>query len=339
MNEQMIRRELSASTGFSDNRLNRRADLRDNVEAVAALAKRPDALTVLLTGDIPVLSRARAIGAHPDTELGGWQVEQAAPPGGTLGAWFDLASAAAIAPLGEQVFLGEDDYGAPRFGTAIDRQFAEKLKDDPRLQVLDLRSIAFQKLLPTADLGPLGEAKAMLDWHARHRFCAQCGTATQLASSGWKRECTSCTAQHFPRTDPVVIMLVVRGDKCLLARQARFVAGSYSCIAGFVEPGETFENAVRRETWEEAGLRCGKVRYLACQPWPFPSSLMIGCIAEALDDTITLDRTELEDGRWFSRDETITMLERRHEGQLVTPPGLAIANTLMRAWAYDGEMP
>ena len=134
-------------------------------------------------------------------------------------------------------------------------------------------------------------------------------------------------------------MLVVRGDKCLLARQARFVAGSYSCIAGFVEPGETFENAVRRETWEEAGLRCGKVRYLACQPWPFPSSLMIGCIAEALDDTIILDKTELEDGRWFSREETISMIERRHEGQLVTPPGLAIANTLMRAWAYGGETP
>jgi NAD+ diphosphatase len=339
MTEQMIRSELSASTGFSDNRLNRRADLRDNPQAVAALAKRPDALTVLLAGDVPVLLRPGAANISPGTAARDWQVARPTPQGELLGAWFDLATAAAIAPARDQIFLGEDEAGAPRFGTAIDKMLAETLKDDPRFQVIDLRSIAFQKLLPTSDLGPLGEAKAMLDWHSRHRFCAQCGGATAAGSSGWKRECPSCTAQHFPRTDPVVIMLVVRGDKCLLARQARFVAGSYSCIAGFVEPGETFENAVRRETWEEAGLRCGKVRYLACQPWPFPSSLMIGCIAESLDDTITLDKTELEDGRWFSREETVSMIERRHEGQLVTPPGLAIANTLMRAWAYDGALP
>lgn len=339
MNEQTIRRELSASTGFSDNRLNRRADLRDDAEAVAALARQPDALTLLLAGDVPVLRRPAGLDRQPEAPAADWQVAGPARADTGLKAWFELADIAAIAPVREQVFLGQDETGAPCFGTAIDRDCAETLKEDPRFQVLDLRSIAFQKLLPTFDLGPLGEAKAMLDWHARHRFCAQCGVATRLASAGWKRECPSCATQHFPRTDPVVIMLVVRGDRCLLARQARFVAGSYSCIAGFVEPGETFENAVRRETWEEAGLRCGKVRYLACQPWPFPSSLMIGCIAEALDETITLDRTELEDGRWFSREETIAMIERRHEGQLITPPGLAIANTLMRAWAYDGLSP
>lgn len=339
MNEQMIRSELSASTGFADNRLNRRADLRENPEAVAALAQRPDALTILLAGDIPVLARGGAAALSPGTVAQDWQDSHPARQDDTLDAWFDLATAAAIAPLRDQVFLGENEDGAPRFATAIDKDLAETLKHDPRLQLIDLRSIAFQKLLPSYDLGPLGEAKAILDWHARHRFCAQCGAATTPGSSGWKRECPSCQAQHFPRTDPVVIMLVVRGDKCLLARQARFVAGSYSCIAGFVEPGETFENAVRRETWEEAGLRCGKVRYLASQPWPFPSSLMIGCIAESLDDTITLDKTELEDGRWFSREETISMIERRHEGQFITPPGLAIANTLMRAWAYDGETP
>ena len=149
MTEQMIRRELSASTGFSDNRLNRRADLRNNPEAVAALAKRPDAQTVLLAGDIPVLLRT----GGPDTPPGGttqeWQVTPPTLQGETLGAWFDLATAAAIAPALEQVFLGEDETGAPRFGTAIDKTYAETLKDDPRFHIIDLRSIAFQKLLPS----------------------------------------------------------------------------------------------------------------------------------------------------------------------------------------------
>ena len=142
---------------------------------------------------------------------------------------------------------------------------------------------------------------------------------------------------HFPRTDPVVIMLVTRGDACLLARQARFAPGMYSCIAGFVEPGETLEDAVRRESWEEAGLRVGNVRYLASQPWPFPSSIMMGCIAEALGDEITLDMTELEEGRWFPREEVLQMLEGKHPDGLACPQHIAIANTLVRAWALEGE--
>jgi NAD+ diphosphatase len=317
MTEQMIRSELSATTGYADNPLDRRADLRDTPDAVTMLMARPDARTAIVAGDTPILRRI----------------------GDRLTIWFDMADAAALAPVRERIFMGLDRGGEPCFGSLIDKGLTEALTLEPGLHVLDLRSIGMQKLVPTYELGPLGEAKAMLDWHARHRFCAQCGAPTTLGSSGWKRECTACPAQHFPRTDPVVIMLVVRGDKCFLARQARFPVGSYSCIAGFVEPGETFEDAVRRETWEEAGLRSGKVRYLACQPWPFPSSLMIGCIAEALGDTITLDKTELEDGRWFSREEAISMIERRHEGQIYTPPSLAIANTLLKAWIYGGETP
>ncbi len=177
----------------------------------------------------------------------------------------------------------------------------------------------------------------MLDWHARHRFCAQCGGQTVAGTSGWRRECTVCGALHFPRTDPVVIMLVTRGDSCLLARQARFAPGMYSCIAGFVEPGETLEDAVRRESWEEAGLRVGTVRYIASQPWPFPSSIMVGCIAESLGDEITLDMTELEAGRWFPREEVLQMLEGRHPEGLACPQHIAIANTLVRAWALEGE--
>ena len=177
----------------------------------------------------------------------------------------------------------------------------------------------------------------MTDWHARHRFCANCGQPTRAASGGWKRECDGCGAQHFPRTDPVTIMLVVRhdpalGDVCLMARQSRFPPGMYSCIAGFVEPGESFEDAVRRETLEETGLVVGSVRYLACQPWPFPSSLMIGCIAESLTSAITLDETELEAGRWFTRAEAELMLEGRHPEGFTPPVHIAIANTLLRAW-------
>lgn len=313
----MIRNELSATTGFADNRLDRRADLRDDPAAVSSLLSHPGARTVIVAGEIPVLKKS----------------------GDLLGVWFDLGETDRLAPLLDRIFLGVDADGSPRFGTLIDKTETERLALNSDLHITDLRSIAVQKLVPSDELGPLGGAKAMLDWHVRHRFCAQCGAPTKAGSSGWKRECPACTAQHFPRTDPVVIMLVVRGENCFLARQARFPQGNYSCIAGFLEPGETFEDAVRRETWEEAGLRTGKVRYMASQPWPFPSSLMIGCLAEALGDTITLDRTELEDGRWFSRDEALSLLDRRHEGGLYTPPGHAIANTLLTAWARRGEKP
>jgi NAD+ diphosphatase len=141
-----------------------------------------------------------------------------------------------------------------------------------------------------------------------------------------------CGTHHFPRTDPVSIMLVARGDECLLGRQRRFPAGSYSCLAGFVSPGETLEDSVRREVLEEAGIAVGRVSYALSQPWPFPSSLMIGCVAEALTREITLDEEELEDARWFGRDEVASMLDRRHPTGLITPPPMAIAHHLLRLW-------
>jgi NAD+ diphosphatase len=185
-------------------------------------------------------------------------------------------------------------------------------------------------------LPPLAEAKAMLHWHARHRFCANCGAATNVVCGGWKRECPACATEHFPRTDPVVIMLTVAGDRCLLGRSGRFAKAMYSCLAGFVEPGETIEEAVRRETLEETGIRCGRVAYFRSQPWPFPMSLMIGCHAEALSTDIVVDRTELEDARWFTREEAALMLMRRHPDGLGTPPPVAIAHHIIRAWV-EGE--
>jgi len=234
----------------------------------------------------------------------------------------------------EQVFLGTLE-GRPVLATLAGPDAAHAFNDEAIYKVLDLRAIAIQGIVSAEELGILATAKALLHWHAYHRFCSQCGTPTSLSCAGFRRDCGACGAQHFPRTDPVAIMLVARGDRCLLGRQSRFPPGMYSCLAGFIEPGETIEDAVRRETYEEAGVRVGAVRYLASQPWPFPSSIMIGCIAEALDDGLTLDRTELEDGRWFSRDEARLMLEHRHPDGLFTPLPFAIANGLIRSFV-DG---
>ena len=199
-----------------------------------------------------------------------------------------------------------------------------------------LTAVAVQGLVEPDHLAPLAEAKAMLAWHARHRFCANCGVPTNVSQAGWKRECPACKVEHFPRTDPVVIMLAVDGDRCLLGRAGRFVNNMWSCLAGFIEPGESFEEAARRETLEEAGIVCGEVKYFRSQPWPFPMSLMIGCHAEALSRDIVVDRTELEDARWFSKDECAAMLKRNHPDGLTMPPPVAIAHHIVRAWVEDG---
>jgi NAD+ diphosphatase len=251
---------------------------------------------------------------------------------------FTPDEAAALAPRTETVFLGLLD-GAARFGTGIAPTSAETLKARNDLVVIDLRSIAIQGLVASEHLPPLAEAKAMLHWHARHRFCSNCGAATDLVDGGWKRVCPACKGEHFPRTDPVVIMLAVRGDKGLLGRSGRFGATMWSCLAGFVEPGESVEDAVRRETLEEAGIRCGRVKYLFTQPWPFPMSLMIGCHAEALNDDITMDANELVGARWFSKDELAAMLMRKHREGLTTPPPVAIAHHIIREWVEsDGAV-
>src|SRR6185295_16439750 len=163
----------------------------------------------------------------------------------------------------------------------------------------DARSAA--ALLPLNQIAIMGQAKALIDWHARHRFCAQCGAPSALADGGYRRVCTVCSTEHFPRTDPAVIMLVTAGENCLLCRNKKFAGGHYSTLAGFVEPGETIEEAVTREVLEEVNIVIGRVRYFASQPWPFPSSLMIGCFAEASTRNITVDGEEIVAARWFDR--------------------------------------
>ncbi len=232
------------------------------------------------------------------------------------------------------VFLGLEDDRA-HFAVAIeeDGNPAKSGRLAGGGKFIDVRSIAPN--LSVGDAAILAQARSMTDWHLRHRFCAACGAPTTMHEAGYSRRCTEtdCAAQHFPRTDPVVIMLVVDGDRCLLGRQPHFAANAYSALAGFVEPGESIEEAVRREVAEEAGITVGQVAYVASQPWPFPSSLMIGCQAEALDSTINIDADELEDARWFDRDQIREMAGnwRSPEG-LRLPPPLAIAHQLVLDW-------
>jgi NAD+ diphosphatase len=255
--------------------------------------------------------------------------------GGLCDPLFSPIEARALGAVREVVFLGLADT-APRFGFGLDQDGVERLKARNDLKLTDLRSIAVQGLVAAEHLPPLAEAKALLGWHARHRFCPNCGAASVLTQGGWRRDCPACRAEHFPRTDPVVIMLVIAGDRCVLGRSRRFAPTMWSCLAGFAEPGETIEEAVRREVLEEVGIACGCVRYFASQPWPFPSSMMIGCHAEALSDTLLVDRGELEDARWFDREELGLMLLRQHPQGLTTPPPVAIAHHIIRNYVEDG---
>jgi NAD+ diphosphatase len=256
--------------------------------------------------------------------------------GETIDPLFSLAEAQSLGAVRERIFLGlmQD---APRFGFGLDAAAVEQLKPRNDLKITDLRSIAVQGMVEAVHLPPLAEAKAMIGWHARHRFCPNCGAPTRVVQAGWRRDCPSCHAEHFPRTDPVVIMLVIAGERCVLGRSPRFASTMWSCLAGFCEPGEAIEEAVRREVLEEVGIVSGRVRYFASQPWPFPMSLMIGCHAEAKSENIIIDRSEIEDARWFDRAELASMLARSHPGGLTTPPPIAIAHHIIRDYVEHGS--
>jgi NAD+ diphosphatase len=299
--------------GYTANPLDRLSQRRPDTDYIAALERDRAARAYAVGGELIMLKKT-ADGLDP---------------------LFTLDETRALAKPIETVFLGVVDDGS-RFGIGLDPSGAEALKAREDLHVTDLRSLAVQGLTDAEHLSAIAQAKAMLHWHARHRFCANCGAGTDVVQGGWRRDCPRCNAQHFPRTDPVVIMLVISGNRCLLGRQSRFAPGMWSCLAGFVEPGESIEQAVRREIQEEAAIACGRVAYFASQPWPFPMSLMIGCHADALTSEITVDRSELEDARWFEREEVVAMLLRRHSGGLTTPPPVAIAHHIIRAWVEAG---
>jgi NAD+ diphosphatase len=227
------------------------------------------------------------------------------------------------------VFLGLYR-GAPRF-TAEYRDLDEAeaaTRFGPGTKFIDLRAIAGQVTKPEAAV--LAAAKGVIGWHRIHPFCARCGGPSVPEDGGWRRKCTECGALHFPRTDPVVIMLITRGERVLLGRQRVWPPGLYSLLAGFMEPGETIEDAVRRETVEETAIRVGRVRFLASQPWPFPASLMLGCWGEALGDEIVVD-DELEDARWATRAEMALALKGEHP-HFGSPRADSIARWILTAW-------
>jgi NAD+ diphosphatase len=187
-------------------------------------------------------------------------------------------------------------------------------------------------LMSGRDAAIWGAARSLNEWHHGHLFCGRCGAPTSLFRAGWGRRCTGCAAELFPRVDPVVIMLAEHDGKVLVGRQPAYPPGRYSALAGFVEPGESIEEAVARELWEEAGLACGDVRYVASQPWPFPGSLMIACLARASDPNLQLDRDELEDAIWVGRDEVRAALDGNTDAPFLAPPPFAIAHSLLCRW-------
>lgn len=277
-----------------------------------------------------------------------WRGKVLASAGGRLG-WVAPGHAVLAMASAPPVFLGLDDGELPRFAADISdwspEAGAEAVEGgffDPTLQphpalpgdlaFAELRGV--MTLLSPREAELAATAKALLQWHRSHRFCSACGTASEPVEGGWQRRCPACAAQHFPRTDPVVIMLVTRGNRALMGRSRGWPEGLYSCLAGFVEPGETIEAAVRREVAEETGVTVGAVRYLASQPWPFPASLMLGCHGEAMSETITPDPSEIEDARWVTREEMVAVMAGYHS--ILKPPrDGAIAHFLVANWLAD----
>ena len=241
---------------------------------------------------------------------------------GTLG-WTTLADAPEDALL---ILLGMGEGRA---------HFAAYTKGTRAAEATPMRSPAMIHALTTLrpeEAATYAAARSVIDWHSRHGFCANCGATTEPFRAGWARKCEACSTEHFPRVDPVVIMIAEHDGRALLGRGKTWPAGRYSALAGFLEPGESIEEAVAREIREEAGVRVRDVRYVASQPWPFPSSLMIACIGVAEDDALSVDTNELEDAIWVPR-EMVRQVLAGGEGPFIAPPPYAIAHTLLTEWA------
>ncbi|WP_299286399.1 NAD(+) diphosphatase [uncultured Tateyamaria sp.] len=311
---------------FGGSGLDRAGELRADPAALADAAADPAARTILLWQGKPLISKTR--------------------PAALLRVPLDhpaLADAAA-----SPVFLGRED-GAPRFahdlsgwtpvdidnaqlGAFLDPSEQHHPAFAPNEVFAELRRI--MTWLTPRDAELAATAKAIFGWHESHRFCARCGAASDMGQGGWQRICPTCGAHHFPRTDPVVIMLITHGNSVLMGRSPGWPEGMFSLLAGFVEPGETLEAAVRREVFEEAGVRVGAVDYLSSQPWPFPASLMFGCRGIATSREITIDPVEIEAAMWVSREEMMHIFAGEHPTILPARKG-AIAHFLLENWLAD----
>ncbi|HEY0026697.1 MAG TPA: NAD(+) diphosphatase [Allosphingosinicella sp.] len=283
---------MTTTPGFTGADLDRADNLRQDAEKIAALAAHPNARLLNLAGLDPVLDHSGAMTWAP------------LPPGET-----------------NLIFLGlrED---IPHFAPLVSAPPGQRA-----WSVFGL----LNRMAP-ADAAIWGAARSLLEWHGRHGFCANCGAPSEVFRAGWGRRCAACAAEHFPRVDPVVIMLAEHDGRVFLARQAQYPQGRFSALAGFVEPGESVEEAVARELMEEAGIEASDVRYVASQPWPFPGQLMIACIAQAASDRIVLDTTELEEGFWATRAEVAAALAGEAGARFLAPPPFAIAHFLLSHW-------
>lgn len=304
---------LPALNTFAGNPLDRAGDRRNDPDWVAEQGADPEALALVLWEGRPLLET----GEEPRL------------------AWLALDHARAAVP-DRELFLGLWK-GAPVFAVEVEGSVDPTAGPLQGLGVFhEMREAA--ALLPGPDAAMAGTAKSLFDWRRRHGFCAACGTLSEDACGGWKRVCPACATEHFPRVDPVTIMLAIyKGGaepRCLLGRQANWPEGRMSALAGFLEPGETIEEGCAREIEEEAGLTVTAVRYHSSQPWPFPSQLMIGLIAEVDSEDAAPDQTELEAVAWLTRDEAVDVLAGRHPA-IKAPPRIAIARTLLQAWV-DG---
>lgn len=252
--------------------------------------------------------------------------------------WFGaselLAIGVDVSIVSAASLLGIDAEKRAHFAVSLE---SADLARSPGLSALlkpavDLRSLARQGALDAEDMSVAGLARGLAAWQCSTRHCSACGGRLKLREAGWRQRCWACGRDHFPRMDPVVIMLVSDGERCLLGRDSRFPDNLYSCLAGFLEPGEDVAAAVRREVFEEAGLEIGEVTYQESQPWPFPHSLMIGCRARALTTDLTLDPVELPDAFWASREDVRIMLAGVHPQGRQAPGPYAIARKLLEAW-------
>jgi NAD+ diphosphatase len=301
---------------FSGNPLDRAGDKRNNTAWLASLRSGIGARVLPLWKLQPLLLGTE--GAAQSARLGFLDGSLASGLGG------DDAIEVFLGLRGEHSFFARDV-------SALPDPLAAALANYGHFR--DARAAA--GLLDADESAILAQAKALIDWHNRHGFCAQCGAQTATVDGGYRRLCGTCRAEHFPRTDPAVIMLVTRGGECLLGRNKRFAGGHYSTLAGFIEPGETIEEAVAREVFEEVGLRTRSVRYFASQPWPFPSNLMLGCFAEADSGAINVDGREIVAARWFDH-ATVKRLISGASNEVGLPRRDAIAFHLIAHWAEKG---
>jgi len=289
--------DTSSLPGFSCFTLDRCDELRADPAALVALIAEPEARLIQLDGLDPVAD----------------------------GAGLARAALPHDARLEDHILLGKDASGAPLFVALAQGALPHGGQFAPRVWELAAS-------LSPQELSLYGAARSLVDWHARHGFCAVCGAPTHPQRAGWGRRCGACAAEHFPRVDPVVIMLAEHQGRVLLGRQPRFPARRFSALAGFVEPGETIEGAVARELYEEAGIRVRDVRYVMSQPWPFPSSLMIACMAQAEDDALRIDTNELEHAFWASAEDVRAAFAGEDSAPFIAPPRMAVAHHLLRHW-------